>query len=60
MDGLALQLLLEVPDSTRERMRDLIIEAIAADLRVDPSTGEPLDADDGVARPASSTDGRAA
>jgi AcrR family transcriptional regulator len=42
MDGLALQLLLEVPDATRERMRDLIIDAIAADLRVDPSTGEPL------------------
>ncbi len=42
MDGLALQLLLEVPASTRERMRDLIIDAIAADLRVDPATGDPL------------------
>ena len=42
MDGLALQLLLEVPTSTRERMRDLIIDVIAADLRVDPATGDPL------------------
>ncbi len=35
MDGLALQLLLEVPAMTRERMRDLLVETAAADLGVD-------------------------
>jgi AcrR family transcriptional regulator len=35
MDGLALQLLLEVPMATRERMRDLLIDSAAGDLGVD-------------------------
>ena len=54
MDGLALQLLLEVPSSTRERMRDLIVDVIAGDLHVDPATGEPLSspAIDGAGAPA--------
>jgi AcrR family transcriptional regulator len=64
MDGLALQLLLEIPGSTRDRMRDLIIDAIAADLGVDPSTGEPVVAAevDGAAAdgPAVPVDGAAA
>ena len=34
-DGLALQILLEVPALTRERMRDLLVQAAARDLDVD-------------------------
>jgi hypothetical protein len=35
MDGLALQLLLEVPQTSPERTRDMLLAALARDLAVD-------------------------